>query len=116
MRSLSLLQIIYVSLSTKGKFYEIEQTNPQLFAKNGSNGRKPKELNSDCVHRISCIITDETVFPINLKFISKQTNGLTNNTTIPGKIAQIIDNLFSYIYIVMFLFIFKITSKSHEFL
>ena len=78
------MQIIYVALSTKGKFYEIEQSNHQLFPKGGSNGRAPKQLNADCVHRISSIITDETVFPIHLKYISKM-NGNAFNANIPGK-------------------------------
>jgi len=89
---LLLLQIIFVSLSTKGKFYEIEQNNSQAYGKNGSNGRKAlKQLNVDCVHRISNIITDETSFPINLRYISKHTNGLMHNASIPGKVARFND-------------------------
>jgi len=83
-----LIQIIYVALSTKGKFYEIEhssstQQQQQMFTKSSSG--KGKQLNADCVHRISSIITDETIFPLNLKFISKHVNGLTH-ASIPGKI------------------------------
>lgn len=81
-------QIIYVALSTKGKFYEIEhssstQQQQQMFTKSSSG--KGKQLNTDCVHRISSIITDETIFPLNLKFISKHVNGLTH-ASIPENI------------------------------
>lgn len=89
------MQIIYVALSTKGKFYEIEhsgmqqqqqpQQSQQMYSKsNSGSSHKSKQLNTDCVHRISNIITDDTTFPLNLKFISKHVNGLMH-ATIPGK-------------------------------
>ncbi|KAJ6643405.1 hypothetical protein Bhyg_08366 [Pseudolycoriella hygida] len=73
--------IVYVSLTTKGKFYEIEQaTTPQIFQKNLSDGSLPvgaqKQLNYDCVHRINSIITPETELPITLRYVSgPQVNG-----------------------------------------
>lgn len=77
-----------MALSTKGKFYEIEhnsstQQQQQMLTKSSSG--KGKQLNGDCVHRISSIITDEAIFPLNLKFISKHVNGLTH-ASIPGKL------------------------------
>ncbi|KAG5681311.1 hypothetical protein PVAND_010760 [Polypedilum vanderplanki] len=82
-------QIIYVALSTKGKFYEIEhssmQQHQQMYSKSNSGSQKSKQLNTDCVHRISNIITDETTFPISLKFISKHVSGLTH-ASIPENI------------------------------
>lgn len=67
----------------------------QMYSKsNSSSSHKSKQLNSDCVHRISSIITDDTVFPLNLKFISKHVNGLIH--AIPGKKK----------YFVFFLFLF----------
>lgn len=51
----------------------------------GGSSHKSKQLNTDCVHRISNIITDDTTFPLNLKFISKHINGLMH-ATIPGKL------------------------------
>lgn len=79
-------QIIFVSLSTKGKFYEIDHNNvPQLLSKHNPIASKPKQLNADCVHRISSIINDETTFPINLRFISKHSSGFMQNASIPGR-------------------------------
>lgn len=83
-----------MALSTKGKFYEIEhnssvQQQQQMLTKS-SNG-KGKQLNVDCVHRISSIITDDTNFPLNLKFISKHVNGLTH-ASIPGKFLSLTIN------------------------
>lgn len=84
------LQIIFVSLSTKGKFYEIEHSNvPQLFnaktGKGGQSGQSKKQLNSDCVHRISSIIHDDAALPISLRYISKHSSGFMHNSYIPGK-------------------------------
>lgn len=89
------MQIIYVALSTKGKFYEIEhsgmQQSQQMYSKsNSGSSHKSKQLNTDCVHRISNIITDDTTFPLNLKFISKHVNGLMH-ATIPGKSQCLIE-------------------------
>lgn len=89
----SLLQIIFVSLSTKGKFYEIEHSNvPQLFGKNGSAAAaskggqsKKQQLNSDCVHRIGSIIHDDAALPLSLRYISKHSSGFMHNSYIPGK-------------------------------
>ncbi len=74
--------IVYVSLTTKGKFYEIEQTTPQILQKNhldGSSvpvGAAQKQFNSDCVHRINNIVTPETELPITIRYVSgPQVNG-----------------------------------------
>lgn len=87
---LHVLQIIFVSLSTKGKFYEIEHSNvPQLFnaktGKGGQSGQSKKQLNSDCVHRITSIIHDDAALPISLRYISKHSSGFMHNSYIPGK-------------------------------
>ncbi|XP_052892747.1 uncharacterized protein LOC128300656 [Anopheles moucheti] len=103
-------QIYYVSLSAKGKFYEIEQhsapvlqkytnfgNHHQLHSLNGNNTssssvgtngnqptqqqRKPKPLSRDCVHRIGFIMQSEPCLPLNLKLISPQTGA--NSSTIP---------------------------------
>uniref|UniRef100_U5ENU1 Putative myosin-g heavy chain n=1 Tax=Corethrella appendiculata TaxID=1370023 RepID=U5ENU1_9DIPT len=79
-------QIYYVSLSTKGKFYEIEQHSPQLLQKcnslngnsisnsNQNNSKLPKQLNPECVHRIHNIVmansSNNLQLPISLKFVS----------------------------------------------
>ncbi|KFB46196.1 hypothetical protein ZHAS_00014199 [Anopheles sinensis] len=90
-------QIYYVSLSAKGKFYEIEQHNSApMLQKHGSFGtphglhsgnntssssgghghlanggsRKPKQLSRDCVHRIGFIMQSDVSLPLNLKLIS----------------------------------------------
>lgn len=67
-------QILYVSLTAKGKFYEIEPGIPQIIQKNLINDEAPKKLNPDCVHRLSSIITNDVEFPINVKFISGPSN------------------------------------------
>lgn len=67
-------QILYVSLTAKGKFYEIEPGIPQIIQKNLINDEAPKKLNPDCVHRLSSIITNDIEFPINVKFISGPSN------------------------------------------
>ncbi|XP_063698932.1 uncharacterized protein LOC134829660 [Culicoides brevitarsis] len=63
-------QIIYVSLSSKGKFYEIEHQTPQMMQVLKTNRQMTKPINPDCVHRISNIITPDTELPLNLKYIS----------------------------------------------
>lgn len=75
--------IVYVSLTTKGKFYEIEQTTPHILQKNHLDGSVPvgssqKQFNSDCVHRINNIITPETELPITIRYVSgpPQVNGI----------------------------------------
>lgn len=73
--------IVYVSLTTKGKFYEIEQSTPHILQKNHSDGPVPvsstqKQFNSDCVHRINNIVTPETELPITIRYVSgTQVNG-----------------------------------------
>ncbi|XP_037031015.1 uncharacterized protein LOC119070679 isoform X1 [Bradysia coprophila] len=75
--------IVYVSLTTKGKFYEIEQTTPHILQKNHSDGAAvqavgsaQKQFNNDCVHRINTIITPETELPITIRYVSgAQVNG-----------------------------------------
>lgn len=68
-------QVFYVSLTTKGKFYEIEQTTPHILQKTHLDGSVPvgpsqKQFNSDCVHRITNIVTPETELPITLRYVS----------------------------------------------
>uniref|UniRef100_A0A336M7L0 CSON013306 protein n=1 Tax=Culicoides sonorensis TaxID=179676 RepID=A0A336M7L0_CULSO len=63
-------QIIYVSLSSKGKFYEIDHQTPQMLQVLKNNRQLTKPVNPDCVHRIANIITADTELPINLKYIS----------------------------------------------
>lgn len=81
-------QIVYVSLTTKGKFYEVEPSTPQILQKSVSDSMATggsvaaaaaivaasstngKPLNPDCVHRISNLITTETEIPITLRFIA----------------------------------------------
>ncbi|XP_055632648.1 uncharacterized protein LOC129773113 isoform X2 [Toxorhynchites rutilus septentrionalis] len=69
-------QIYYVSLSAKGKFYEIEQhTAPILHKSNSlghpnSNVKTPKQLNRECIHRIGFIMQSEVSLPLNLKLIA----------------------------------------------
>jgi hypothetical protein len=78
------LQIIYVSLATKGKFYEIEHHVPHILQKSASLGSRTqlKTLNSDCVHKISNIITADTELPIQLKFICSPQKA---QNVVPGK-------------------------------
>lgn len=67
--------IVYVSLTTKGKFYEIEQTTPHILQKSHLDGPAPvgsaqKQFNSDCVHRINNIVTPESELPITIRYVS----------------------------------------------
>lgn len=64
-------QVLYVSLSTKGKFYEIEPGIPQILQKLGGNsGDQHKKINAECVHRITALVTPHKEFPMTLRFIS----------------------------------------------
>jgi hypothetical protein len=107
-----------VALSTKGKFYEIEHTNMQMFSKNNNssnsnnnnNSYKSKQLNMDCVHRISNIITDETTFPVTLKFISKHVNGQTL-ASIPGEAQK---SFIHFIFLVLVFYFFFIHHHHHH--
>lgn len=71
-------QIVYVSLTAKGKFYEIEPTTPQIFQKTstslgigGSSGDlAAKPFNPICIHRIGQIIHAKSELPITIRFIS----------------------------------------------
>lgn len=87
-------QVIYVSLTSKGKFYEIEDTNQlqksQSLDSNANNGTaaalaKPKQDFADCVHRITNIVPAELELPITIRFIAGQqgtTAGIPENITI----------------------------------
>ncbi|KAL9925453.1 imaginal disc development protein B4 isoform 1-T2 [Glossina fuscipes fuscipes] len=72
-------QTLYVSLATKGKFYEIEPGIPQILQKrldtstNDSGNIHPKKINPDCVHRITALITPNKELPITLRYISGPT-------------------------------------------
>ncbi|XP_073822581.1 imaginal disc development protein B4 [Musca autumnalis] len=65
-------QTLYVSLATKGKFYEIEPGIPQILQKrldiSGDNGQR--KLNTDCVHRMTALVTPNKELPVTLKYIS----------------------------------------------
>ncbi|CAD6997992.1 unnamed protein product [Ceratitis capitata] len=64
-------QVLYVSLSTKGKFYEIEPGIPQILQKLGGIGSEAnKKVNPDCVHRITALITPQKELPLTLRYIS----------------------------------------------
>lgn len=93
-------QVIYVSLTSKGKFYEIEDTNQlqksQSMDSNANNGmgtgagagavvQKPKQDFADCVHRITNIVPADLELPITIRFIagpSGTTVGLPENITV----------------------------------
>lgn len=81
-------QVIYVSLTSKGKFYEIEDSNNSTLQRsqsldpnaNGSAILKPKQDFADCVHRISNLISMDVELPINIRFIAvSQQNGMNSN-------------------------------------
>lgn len=65
-------QTLYVSLATKGKFYEIEPGIPQILQKrlDMSNEAGQKKINPDCVHRITALISPTKELPMTLKYIS----------------------------------------------
>lgn len=90
-------QVIYVSLTSKGKFYEIEDTShmngalqkSQSLDSNANNGSaasvKPKQDFADCVHRITNIIPADAKLPITVRFVAGPqgtTNGIPENITI----------------------------------
>ncbi|XP_037928062.1 uncharacterized protein LOC119662503 isoform X2 [Teleopsis dalmanni] len=79
-------QILYVSLSTKGKFYEIEPGIPQILQKlSGVNNNDPnKKINPDCVHKITTLITPTKELPITLRYIAGPQCG---HITIPDTIC-----------------------------
>ncbi|XP_060666807.1 uncharacterized protein LOC132798833 [Drosophila nasuta] len=60
-------QVLYVPLSTKGKFYEIEPGIPQLLQKLGDTQRK---LNPECVHRLGALVSAAKQLPLMLRYIS----------------------------------------------
>lgn len=68
-------QVLYVSLSTKGKFYEIEQSMPQILQRNsissvrGIVNTSQRKVNPDCVYKISTLIPNFSETSIDLKFI-----------------------------------------------
>lgn len=72
-------QTLYVSLATKGKFYEIEPGIPQILQKrlDMTGEGSQRKLNVDCVHRITALVTPAKEFPVNLKYISGP-NGCAN--------------------------------------
>ncbi|XP_053960757.1 uncharacterized protein LOC128864965 [Anastrepha ludens] len=78
-------QVLYVSLSTKGKFYEIEPGIPQILQKLGGIGNEAnKKVNPDCVHRITALITPQRELPLTLRYISGP-NGC--NSAIPDNVC-----------------------------
>ncbi|XP_055851643.1 uncharacterized protein LOC129915942 isoform X2 [Episyrphus balteatus] len=79
-------QVLYVSLSTKGKFYEIEPGVPQILQKINSNSEaQSKKVNPDCVHRITALIAPNKELPMTIRYISGPTgtaNSIPENLTI----------------------------------
>lgn len=64
-------QVLYVSLSTKGKFYEIEPGVPQILQKiNSFESQQTKKVNPDCVHRITALIAPNKEPPMTIRYIS----------------------------------------------
>lgn len=66
-------QVVYVSLTTKGKFYELEPSTPQIFQKPESSSKinQPKTLNTECVHRIGQLLADAAPdLPITIRYIA----------------------------------------------
>ncbi|KAH8404932.1 hypothetical protein KR222_011059 [Zaprionus bogoriensis] len=61
-------QVMYVPLSTKGKFYEIEPGIPQLLQKLG--GDTQRKLNAECVHRLGPLVAAAKQLPLMLRYIS----------------------------------------------
>ncbi|EAA12152.5 AGAP007774-PA, partial [Anopheles gambiae str. PEST] len=80
-------QIFYVSLSAKGKFYEIEQHSAPQHAQSSPH-RKPKQLSRDCVHRIGFIMQSDPCLPLNLKLISPQTGTHSSTYVTIAKISE----------------------------
>lgn len=86
-------QIYYVSLSAKGKFYEIEQHTAPVLQKSSSlghpnsNSKTPKQLNKECVHRIGFIMQSEVNLPLNLKLIASMSGTSSNQTNVPEHIT-----------------------------
>lgn len=64
-------QVVYVSLTTKGKFYELEPSTPQIFQKPDKTNQS-KALNTDCVHRIGQLFSDATSpqLPTTIRYIA----------------------------------------------
>ncbi|ALC39093.1 B4 [Drosophila busckii] len=60
-------QVLYVPLSTKGKFYEIEPGIPQLLQKLGDAQRK---MHPECVHRLGALMTAAKQLPLMLRYIT----------------------------------------------
>lgn len=61
-------QVLYVSLTTKGKFYEIEPGIPQILQKLSNDTNK--KINSECVHRITTLMSASKELPMTLRYIS----------------------------------------------
>lgn len=78
-------QVLYVSLSTKGKFYEIEPGVPQILQKINSSDSQQKKINPDCVHRITTLIAPNKELPMTIRYISGPSgtaNSIPENVTI----------------------------------
>lgn len=66
-------QVVYVSLTTKGKFYELEPSTPQIFQKPESSAKnnQPKPINTECVHRIGQLLAEATSdLPLTIRYIA----------------------------------------------
>ncbi|XP_058819228.1 uncharacterized protein LOC131682066 [Topomyia yanbarensis] len=86
-------QIYYVSLSAKGKFYEIEQHTAPVLLKSSSlghpssNSKTPKQLNRECVHKIGFIMQSEVNLPLNLKLIASMSGNSSSQNSVPDYIT-----------------------------
>lgn len=87
-------QTIYVPLTSKGKFYELEDHNAHISTlqklnsldgnANASESMRPKQEFGDCVHRINRIVC-EAPLPITIRYIAA---GQQNNSTaIPDQLT-----------------------------
>lgn len=73
-------QIIYVPLSCKGKFYEVEELSRSTLQPTSSLGpnanaalaMKPHQVFAECVHRIGTIIKKNAELPINVRLLCSQ--------------------------------------------
>ncbi|KAL5282037.1 hypothetical protein ACFFRR_005355 [Megaselia abdita] len=81
-------QVLYVSLSTKGKFFEIEQSMPQILQRNsissvrGILSTSQRKINPDCVYKISTLIPIFDKNSIDLKFVGGTDQCIPENLTI----------------------------------
>ncbi|XP_059616321.1 uncharacterized protein LOC132261495 isoform X2 [Phlebotomus argentipes] len=76
-------QMLYVSLATKGKFYEVEMNSQSQRAKQQKNGA----VNPEYVHRISDIVQNSPL-PLNVRLISGTLPGIPTDCITIHKISM----------------------------